>query len=56
MEQLIVCMATLPKNTKLSYHSASYRALCIQTSLNEGLRHASRIAIEMIVHHYLKLN
>lgn len=55
-EQLIVCMATLPKNTKLSYHSVSYRALCIQTSLNEGLRRALRIAIEMIVHHYLKLN
>ena len=45
MEELIVCTATLPKNQKLSYHSVSYRALCIQTSLNEGLHHALRIAI-----------
>lgn len=44
-EELIVCTATLPKNKKRSYHSVSYRALCIQTSLNEGLLHASRIAI-----------
>lgn len=44
-EELIVCTATLSKNKKLSYHSVSDRALCIQTSLNEGLYHALRIAI-----------
>lgn len=55
-EELIVCTATLPKNKKRSYHSVSYRALCIQTSLNEGLLHALHTAIQMIVYHYLKLN
>lgn len=45
MQELIVCTTTLSKNKKLSYHSVAYRALCIQTSLNEGLYHALRIAI-----------
>jgi len=56
MEELIVCNVTLAKNKKLSYHTVSHSALCIQTPLNEGLHHASHIAMQMIVYHYLKLN
>lgn len=44
-KEVILLTTILLKNKELSYHDASCRALCIQTSLNEGLHHTLNITI-----------